>query len=321
MSTTRDESTSTTIPLGAIGDAVGVPLLPDLFSRHQETTMASIELSTTKTTENANGRLLDFEIGDSDPTKVLNVQVYYDTFFRTFVFRDSGTPELMKLSNELHEKFGLDKVALKDWQVYRVADKYSDTQFVVAGWLGEDAPKKGALTFISEEQHLPHHTVAVMPQSGNVLIPNMAPGKYTVEYSGQRYRLAVIDEGRVEFTHLGTAADRDRDGVPDLSDNCPYASNPKQEDNGGLASKLPDGIGNACQCGDVTGDGRVDGQDATMISRQALGLWAPAFRVPGNCDVTGDKACNGLDATMIKRAAIKLSAPLLGNNCPNYTGR
>jgi hypothetical protein len=69
-------------------------------------------------------------------------------------------------------------------------------------------------------------------------------------------------------------------------DNCKFISNPNQEDRGGLPNPGgPDGKGDACQCGDVTGDGNVNGTDATFITRKALDLFSPLF----------------------------------GDNCPNYT--
>lgn len=103
-------------------------------------------------------------------------------------------------------------------------------------------------------------------------------------------------------------------------DNCRFVQNPLQEDSGGRANGPPDGIGDVCQCGDVTGDGKYNSADATMIKRNAIGLSAPLFNVPGNCDVTGDGKCNSGDATMIKRKAIDLAAPLfISQKCPNYT--
>ena len=75
--------------------------------------------------------------------------------------------------------------------------------------------------------------------------------------------------------------DTDRDGVANQFDNCPFLANANQADNGGLGfSTTPDGIGNACQCGDVTGEGQVNDTDAAFIKRQALGLSAPLFLVP-----------------------------------------
>ncbi len=40
---------------------------------------------------------------------------------------------------------------------------------------------------------------------------------------------------------------------------------------------VPDGIGNACQCGDVTGNGVCNGQDANAVQRIALGQPSPTF--------------------------------------------
>ena len=119
---------------------------------------------------------------------------------------------------------------------------------------------------------------------------------------------------------VGRGDDSDGDGICGDEDNCPFVANPQQEDSGGVGSQGPDGIGDACQCGDVTGDGIGNSFDATMIKRQALGLSAPLFNVPDNCDVTGDGNCNSFDATMITRKALGLSAPVFGNHCPNFTG-
>ncbi len=112
--------------------------------------------------------------------------------------------------------------------------------------------------------------------------------------------------------------DTDRDGVANEFDNCPFKANADQADNGGLGFvTTPDGIGNACQCGDVTGEGQVNDTDAAFIKRYALGLSAPLFLVPDNCDVTGDGTCNGSDATLIRHAAAGSVSPLFGQNCPN----
>ena len=114
------------------------------------------------------------------------------------------------------------------------------------------------------------------------------------------------------------ADDTDRDGIANQFDNCPFVANTNQADNGGLGfSTTPDGIGNACQCGDVTGEGQVNDTDAAFIKRQALGLAAPLFIVLNNCDVTGDGKCSGSDATLIRQAAAGSVSPLFGQNCPN----
>lgn len=112
--------------------------------------------------------------------------------------------------------------------------------------------------------------------------------------------------------------DSDNDGVPDGQDNCPHVFNPSQTDTGGLGfGTTPDGIGNACQCGDVTGEGQVNDTDAAFIKRQALGLAAPLFLVPDNCDVTGDGRCTGVDGTLIRHAAAGSIPEAFGQFCPN----
>jgi acyl-homoserine lactone acylase PvdQ len=125
----------------------------------------------------------------------------------------------------------------------------------------------------------------------------------------------------VEYRLDAQDPDPDGDGIPGYADNCPFVANPGQEDTGGLATATPDGIGNACQCGDVTGNGQVNGQDATAIQRHGIHAEPnPLFAVPGNCDVNGNDSCNGQDANAVKRAALGLPSPTFGQNCHNATG-
>ena len=52
----------------------------------------------------------------------------------------------------------------------------------------------------------------------------------------------------------------------------PFAPNTGQGDAGGVASAVADGIGDACQCGDVSGNGIVDRPRASAIKRDGLGV-------------------------------------------------
>jgi hypothetical protein len=115
---------------------------------------------------------------------------------------------------------------------------------------------------------------------------------------------------RLEFSPFH---DCDADAVADAVDNCPQRANTGLEDDGGIASAVADGIGNACQCGDVTANGIVNGQDANVIKRFALGLPSPTFAAPENCDVSGNGLCNGQDANAVKREALGMEPnPLFG---------
>jgi uncharacterized repeat protein (TIGR03806 family) len=89
-------------------------------------------------------------------------------------------------------------------------------------------------------------------------------------------------------TGLATV-DTDEDGVPDASDNCPRVADPTQADTGGFGSSTPDGVGNACQCGDVNGDGKVDAADVTKV-RNSLAKLPPPLSGNQNrrCDSPSD---------------------------------
>src|SRR5258706_11936517 len=59
-----------------------------------------------------------------------------------------------------------------------------------------------------------------------------------------------------------TQDDRDGDGVGDVCDNCRVTANPTQTDAVGLDSTTPDGVGDACACGNVQPGARIDVADA-----------------------------------------------------------
>ena len=107
-------------------------------------------------------------------------------------------------------------------------------------------------------------------------------------------------------------ADTDEDTIPDSQDNCTYRANLNQADRGGVNSSVPDGIGDACQCGDQNADGMVTNTDAVLIQRHILGLSSP-FNAD-LCDVNGDGNCTNTDAVIVKRAVLGLP-PGVGQGC------
>jgi hypothetical protein len=115
--------------------------------------------------------------------------------------------------------------------------------------------------------------------------------------------------------------DADCDGVPDdgapgwapcatgesldCDDNCPFEPNPGQEDVGGVGvGSPPDGIGNACQCGDVTGDGRATSADAAVILKSLMVPPLAVMAQPRRCDVFGSLACSSVDGLVVLRAQL-----------------
>lgn len=101
------------------------------------------------------------------------------------------------------------------------------------------------------------------------------------------------------------AFDTDGDGVDDTVDNCPFASNAGQQDFGGRGSgSAPDGVGDACQCGDANGDGRVTVVDSSVIQRSLLQPPTATVTRPQLCDVNGDGNCTIADSTIVRRSLL-----------------
>jgi hypothetical protein len=136
---------------------------------------------------------------------------------------------------------------------------------------------------------------------------------------GSYYIYAVISDATSSSTvYLSTritivaTLDRDGDGVADSVDNCVATPNADQKDSGGVGSISPDGIGDACQCGDVSGDGKITNTDSILLRRHLLGLPSP-FKA-AYCDVNGDGQCTNTDAVLIQRSILGLP-PGLSQSC------
>jgi uncharacterized repeat protein (TIGR03806 family) len=82
--------------------------------------------------------------------------------------------------------------------------------------------------------------------------------------------------------------DSDDDTRADASDNCPRTANTSQSDAGGLNSAGADGIGDACQCGDVNGDGRADAADFVPLRSALTKLTTLSGAANRRCDSASD---------------------------------
>jgi hypothetical protein len=130
----------------------------------------------------------------------------------------------------------------------------------------------------------------------------------TVDVSGQES--AFSNEIMIDMR----GADVDFDGVLDRVDNCPRMANADQSDRGGVASPSDprgsrrDGIGDACQCGDLDNTGTVTAVDAQVIDfigviGAILSLTRTAPPPPPDiCNVAGAPACDAVDAQAIRAA-------------------
>lgn len=116
----------------------------------------------------------------------------------------------------------------------------------------------------------------------------------------------------LEGTVIQDLGDTDGDGITSLLDNCPDTYNPDQTDRGGVDSNSSDGIGDACQCGDISGDGKITNTDSVLIKRHLLGL--PSKFDADFCDVNGDTLCTNTDAVLIQRSILGLP-PGISQSC------
>ena len=128
--------------------------------------------------------------------------------------------------------------------------------------------------------------------------------------------VSLCDDGDICTTETCTAGlctfaaepDTDGDGVCDLEDNCVHRANPGQEDEGdvGPVDPLgsPDGIGDACQCGDLTFNHFVDFFDALAIRFLSVEVQSFAAADLERCSAIGDPdSCNAVDVVVISRSS------------------
>ncbi len=141
----------------------------------------------------------------------------------------------------------------------------------------------------------------------------MADG--TIVWTGAgRYPGYVAYAGDLEIFLAVPTGDADGDGIADATDNCPLEPNTDQADAGGVGElSPPDGVGNACQCGDLDGSGWVADADLLLMRTQiAGGASAP---LPERCSVAGvdgpdATACDLLDVAFLTRALDDLGPAL-----------
>jgi hypothetical protein len=142
---------------------------------------------------------------------------------------------------------------------------------------------------------------------------NPGPADLEAAFSWEKTFSQVGDTYQTTIKKTVTVAngdtDGDDDGIPDGEDNCPHVPNSDQADTDG------NGIGDACQCGDVNGDGVTNVTDAVSIARGEVLSASPHF---AKCDVNGDGACNVTDALSIARGGVGSSPE--DQRCPAYLG-
>jgi len=142
------------------------------------------------------------------------------------------------------------------------------------------------------------------------------PEAVALSSGGDVLYVANSFDHRIDMFCLSTTAacnaiiDEDGDGLPDYKDDCPYEPNPDQKDSGGFETTAPDGIGDACQCGDVSGDGIVDANDVPAYRTYLTQDPNAPFSAARKCKVAGDGGpCSILDVVVLERG-VAAAGPL-----------
>jgi hypothetical protein len=106
------------------------------------------------------------------------------------------------------------------------------------------------------------------------------------------------------------AADADGDGIEDARDVCPlFANASDQKDGDG------DGVGDACECGDANGDGRVDVSDVVAADQMIRGETSVTDLCDANHSGTDDRLrCEASDLEAIQQAIFGTCFPV----CARY---
>jgi hypothetical protein len=130
----------------------------------------------------------------------------------------------------------------------------------------------------------------------------------------------------LELSAYGTSPldpDSDDDGYCDgpfapiactPGDNCPAVSNGAQTNGDAFAA------GDACQCGDVSGDGPISPIDYTRARELVVGRTPGGVADPDRCDVTGDGLCGVEDLALLDRLVSGSSGAGIVYGCDAYRG-
>jgi hypothetical protein len=100
---------------------------------------------------------------------------------------------------------------------------------------------------------------------------------------------SVFGWGKLVVPVVPPGPDADADGIQDAFDDCPFAPDPSQLD------ANSDGIGDACQCGDSSGDGLISRADADLLRVWLSDPPTPAPAWVARCNVTGPAIPAGSD--------------------------
>jgi hypothetical protein len=130
----------------------------------------------------------------------------------------------------------------------------------------------------------------------------------TFQFDGVDGVPSTVGQLVIDLNGAPPPPDPDQDAFLSPCDNCPFRAN-DQFDGGGLASAVPDQIGDACQCGRVAADAIVDANDVAALRNHLRASPTLSADALARCSVIGAAGeCTIRTLTVLRRA---LSAPAL----------
>ncbi|HTO53639.1 MAG TPA: carboxylesterase family protein [Myxococcota bacterium] len=126
----------------------------------------------------------------------------------------------------------------------------------------------------------------------------------------------TLRDGRcAELADPANNLNSDFDSFTNDQDNCPFATNSDQADAGAVGTDPADGIGDRCQCGDVSDNGIVDAGDVTLLRKALAGSTPLTTHGLSKCLVEGTTAaCDIVNVSVLRRRLATL-APGISQSC------
>jgi hypothetical protein len=140
----------------------------------------------------------------------------------------------------------------------------------------------------------------------------------TFQYEGVDDVLSDVGQVVVSVNGAPPPPDTDMDGFLNPCDHCPYVAD-DASDSGGVNSTLSDGIADACQCGDLTHNGVVDGLDVARLRNILAGVGPAASPAElAMCAVVSPStACNLRTLVHLRRGVAVPPRYVLAQTCTN----
>jgi hypothetical protein len=132
----------------------------------------------------------------------------------------------------------------------------------------------------------------------------------TFQFDGVDGVPSAVGQIVLDLNGSAPVPDPDTDGFLSPCDSCDFIAN-DQFDRGRVGSTVPDGIGDACQCTELTNDGTVNAADVTRLRQHLAGSSALGATQLARCSgIGGPTDCTVRTMAVMRRALGGLLPPV-----------